>query len=68
MKKIIAIFAALILLTAFASGIAGYIAGKNHVIYTQELWILDDEHDDSCDFTVYADIDGDWHVYNGYIG
>lgn len=67
MKKIIAIIAALILIAA-VSGTAGYIAGKNHVIYTQELWILDDEHDESCDFTVYADIDGDWHVYNGYIG
>ena len=44
MKKIIAIIAALILIAA-VSGTAGYIAGKNQVIYTQELWLLDDEHD-----------------------
>lgn len=68
MKKTIAIIAALILIAA-VSGIAGYIAGKNHVITTQELWIMDfDQPDPDHDITIYADIDGDWQEYGGYIG
>lgn len=67
MKKIIA-WALALILTAAAAGTIGYLAGKEHVIKTQELWILDDEHDDSCDFEIHANIDGDWHIYNGFLG
>lgn len=66
MKKIIAVLITLVILAA-ATAVA-YTAGKNHVIHTQELWILDDEHDEAHDVTIYADIDGQWHEYGGFIG
>lgn len=67
MKKIIS-WALALILTAAAAGAIGYLAGKDHVIKTQELWILDDEHGPHCDFEVHAYIDGDWHLYDGYLG
>lgn len=66
-KKIILTAAILFLMTIAC--VVGYEVGKAHVIYTQELWVLDfDQPDDQHDITIYADIDGAWHEYGGYIG
>lgn len=67
MKKIIAILGAAAVIAAAV--LAGYAAGKQHVIMHQQLWIMDfDQPDDAHDVTIYADIDGQWHEYGGYIG
>jgi len=66
MKRLFAIAVVLILLLmAFAFG---YGSGKKHVLTDQELWILDTEHDPSCDVEIHSFLDGEWNVYNGFIG
>lgn len=69
MKKIIVIFAALILLTAIASGIAGYISGKHHAIMAQEIWVMEFYPENAeYDVQIGVELDGNWYTYDGYIG
>ena len=69
MKKVIC--AALVLLLV---GVMAYHAGKNHVIFDSEMFVVDlpDRNKyggfDESEITVYLEIDGDIHEYGCNIG
>lgn len=67
MKKIVAIIAALVLIAAAA--ITGYAAGKHHAIMKQEIWVMEFYPENAeYDVQIGVDLDGEWYVYDGYIG
>lgn len=66
MKKTI-----LIILTAAviaAAALIGYEAGKSHVVYSMQPWIMDFDQPDDGDFTLHVLIDDQWHLFTGFIG
>ena len=68
-KKVLAVAVAIIILTAAVSGIIGYVAGKNHVITNQEIWVMEFYPDGAeYDVEIGVELDGNWYVYDGYIG
>lgn len=51
------------------SGFVGYEAGKNHVIKTQEIWVMEFYPEDSeFDVGIVVEVDGELYDYDGYIG
>lgn len=72
MKKVIACIA---IIGAIVTALhAGYVAGRNHVVYDSDMFVVDlpDRNEyggfDEEEITVYLDIDGDIHEYGANIG
>lgn len=65
MKKIICTMLAVAALLICLA--AGYLAGISHVIYGQELYIVEMPEMGSNYFEVYASLDGNINVYLGCI-
>ena len=65
MKKILL---TIILIAAIATtAMIAYQAGKDHAIYTQELYICEMPEMGDDYFEVFATVDGETHIYDGCI-